>query len=99
MLEFNSLKFSKRGSDLAEGHHGFYSMNGQKGIHLYKPDGEAAAYIVNNRAQGQFVVTAFPTPEGTRYMQSTCSDTEKWLNIDGISLLREVELIDEIRIE
>jgi len=99
MLEFNGLKFSKMGHMLADGHTGFYKLNASKGVHLYKPNGELEAYIVNNSKQGQFVVSATSTPNGNRYMQSTCSLTERWLKIEGISLLNEVALIEEMKLE
>lgn len=98
MLEFNGLYFTKLGNALADGHTGFYQMNGSKGIHLYKPDGKLEAYIVNNSRQGQFVVSAATTPQGNVYMHSTSSLTERWLEIDKISLLRLVNLIETMTV-
>ena len=72
-----------------------YFRSNDKGVHLYDRLGTVGAYIVNNQRQGKFVVTAFHTDEGIRYMYSTCSDTEKWLGIWSMS--GEHEAIEAIR--
>ena len=99
VLVFNQLKFLPHGSVVTPGYHGTYKATTARGVHLYKPSGELEAYIVNNPQQGQFLVTATRTDGGPRYMFSTSSATEKWLNIDEVGLMRERELIAQIRYE
>lgn len=99
ILVFNQLKFLPLGSVVTPGYHGTYMAPTLQGIHLYKPCGALEAYIVNNPRQGRFVVTATKTDGVPRYMFSTSSATEKWLNMDDVGLLVEDELIAQIRYE
>lgn len=99
VLVFNDLKFLPHGVSVSPGHHGTYRANGSRGFHLYKPSGELEAYIVNNPQQGRFVVTASTTHGVPRYLFSTCSVTEEWLNMTGVGPLREDELIAKICFE
>ncbi len=99
VLVFNELKFLPHGVAVTPGYHGTYRAITSRGFHLYKPSGELEAYIVNNPQQGRFVVTASTTHGVPRYMFSTCSLTEEWLNMTGTGLLREDELIAKIRFE
>ena len=99
VLVFNDLKFLPHGATVTSGYHGTYKDNASRGFLLYKPSGELEAYIVNNPQQGRFVVTASTTHGAPRYMFSTCSHTEQWLNMTGMGLLREDELIAKIRFE
>jgi hypothetical protein len=99
VLVFNDLKFLPRGVAVTPGYHGTYSANASRGFHLYKPSGQLEAYIVNNPQQGRFVVTASITRGVPRYMFSTCSLTEEWLNMTGMGLLLVDELVAKIRFE
>jgi hypothetical protein len=56
---------------------------------LYRSNGELEAHIVNNPKQGRF----YGAP---RYMFSSSSLTERWLNMEGVGLLRKDELIAQI---
>ena len=99
VLVFNQLRFAPIGCALTSEFHGFYKNTPGRGVHLYKPSGELEAYIVNNPKQGRFVVTASTSHGAPRYMFSTSCLTEKWLNIDGASLLMEDDLISGLRFE
>ncbi len=96
MMRFNELLFAPLGTKAPQGAHGMYQANA-KGVHLYKLNGELEAYIVNNASQGRFVVTAFTADGAPRYMFSTASYTERWLRMEGMSLMREDEVIAGIK--
>lgn len=101
VLVFNGLTFlpAKLKSSSApppDGVTGYYRHD-PKGIHLY--DGrDLRAYLVNNAHQGQFIVSASEHDLGNgrktaRYMHSTSSLEEKWLNISERGMQDQADLI------
>lgn len=77
-----------------------YFVTQSNGYKLFNRAGELAAFIVNCRRQGQFIVTAFRSPgQAERYMHSTTSLTERWLGIESLRCLAIRDLIDAIRVE
>lgn len=88
-LVFNGLRFTKRPARAAgepnERYHGFYAVR-KNGVALYKRDGALEAFLVNNPRQGYFAVTASVANGRARYMFSTCTSTEAWLQIRGMGL-------------
>lgn len=93
-LAFDHLNSRKEGVQTPA--HGYYRMN-TNGVHLYKLDGALEAYIVNNPRQGRFVVTASIHDGAPRYMFSTCSLTEKWLQIENMGLAATEDAIKAIQ--
>lgn len=102
-LNFNRMAFAPLGSippaALPAQFSGYFvtQSNGHK---LFDRAGDLAAFIVNCRRQGQFIVTAFRAPgHAERYMHSTTRLTERWLGIEDLRCLAIRDLIDEIRVE
>lgn len=98
-MVFNGLTFvhlNSRKEGVQTHAHGYYRMNA-KGVHLYKRDGALDAYIVNNPRQGRFVVTASIHDGAPRYMFSTCSLTESWLQIENMGLGATEDAINAIQ--
>lgn len=98
-MVFNGLQFLPIGSrkhDVAIEAHGYY-RSGPNGVHLYKPDGSLEAYIVNNQRQGRFVVSASSHQGAPRYMYSTSTLTENWLNMQGMGRMAEDDAIRAIQ--
>lgn len=96
-VTFNGLRFAMLGSvappALADAYHGFY-LASARGVHLYTRDEQVAAYVVANQQQGHFVVTAWRESGGrTRYMHSTCTTTESWLNLNGLGYLARHDVV------
>lgn len=88
ILHFNNLKFGALGAVYTGTAplHGFFDAT-PNGFHLYKLDGTIEAFIVANPRQGYFVVSCSQESKRVRYLFSTCSTTEKWLDIEGMGLL------------
>ncbi len=97
MLQFNNLTFAPLGTVLADTDHGFYKQS-DGGVHLYKRCGALEAFIVNNPQQGQFIVTATDQEGRPRYLFSTSSLTEQWLNMEDKGLLFEHDAINAMTI-
>lgn len=98
-MVFNGLQFqpiTSRKGDVAIEAHGYY-RSGPNGIHLYKPDGSLEAYIVNNPHQGRFVVSASSHQGVPRYMHSTSTLTERWLNMAAMGPIAEDDAIKAIQ--
>lgn len=84
MLTFNGLTFARDNGEMVESlfhtgktHSGFYKRI-KGGFQLFNLQRELFAFVDPARA---LVVTAYMTECGARYMFSTCSKTEKALNI------------------
>lgn len=74
-----------------------YYRHDPKGIHLYDERG-LRAYLVNNAQQGQFIVSASEHDLGNgrktaRYMHSTSSLEEQWLDITDRGMQDQTDLI------
>ena len=74
-----------------------YYRHDPKGIHLYDDRG-LRAYLVNNAHQGQFIVSASEHDLGNgrksaRYMHSTSSLEEQWLDITDRGMQDQTDLI------
>lgn len=95
-LTFLPVKLKSSSSPPPDGIAGYYRQDA-KGIHLY--DGrDLRAYVVSNAHQGHFIVSAFEHYLGngrkaTRYMHSTSSLEEKWLNITDRGMQDQADLI------
>lgn len=98
-LRFNGQLFAPLGTTEPGDCHGFYRMNGARGVHLYKLTGQLEAYIVSNAAQGYFVVSASDRNGAPWYMHSTCSLTEQWLGIVNMGLAGQDEAIRAMKFE
>lgn len=92
-LVFNGKKYRQLNGGAIGDCNGFY-VTQSNGVRLYKPNKKLEAFIVNNRQQGYFVVTASTTSEGVpRFMFSTCSLTEKWLGIEVVGMADTHEMV------
>ncbi len=91
IFHFNGLYFVPKGRDLVAGLFG--PLNGRTAHGTYKefPNGVLLSDLQGNvraflkyaaHGDGPFIVTAYTTSEGrTRYMFSTCTPEEQWLNL------------------
>lgn len=93
-LTFNGREFAPRGEALPAGASGFFEAD-RVGIHLYKPSGHVAAFLVANPSQGFFAVTARPYEGRVRYMFACDDETESWLGVAGMQSSYEESLIRE----
>lgn len=73
---------------------GFYKRQAT-GIRFYGLDGELFACLITNR-HGVFFVTAHTTSEGTWFMNSTTTHTERSLGIEGLGYRAVKELEQQI---
>ena len=76
---------------------GYYEPASKGNVRLYTKQKQLEALVVNNRAQGQFVVSASIQQGQARYMFSTCSLTEKWLGIESMGLMDLTDRISEMK--
>ncbi len=97
-LSFNGLLFAPLGCEDLSGCHGMFKVKNVSDYLLYGLDGELRAFIVNNPKQGRFVVSACESSGATRYMFSTCSLDEQWLQLDGVGMMKEDDLIRACRL-
>lgn len=98
-MKFNGLHFAPLDhSTLHDSCEGFYALNEQRGIWLYKRDKSLAAFIVCNPNQGYFVVTASLAADqaSPRYMFSTCSSEEIWLQLEGMGMMAILDAVQGI---
>lgn len=93
MLTINGIKFAENTRELVNS---VFCVGGsasgtfkrhKNGILLYRGNGELFAYVVNNRYNEQFIVTAYTdkTTNRTRYMYALTSKDERFLGLDKIS--------------
>lgn len=73
---------------------GFYTRSAA-GVRFHDLKGELFAFLVTNR-HGIFFVTAQTRPEGVWYMQSTTTETERKLGIEGLGYRAQKELEQRI---
>lgn len=97
MLVFNGMKYAKNDKEFTESLfqsggtcNGFYKKM-RNGIRLLDMQGNIRAFIVNNKYNEQFVVSASQTDNGIRYMFSTTTQDEKWLGIDKLGYRDTIE--------
>lgn len=98
-LTFLPVKLKSESAPAPDGVTGYYRHD-PKGIHLY--DGrDLRAYLVNNAQQGQFIVSASEHDLGNgrksaRYMHSTSSLEEQWLDITDRGMQDQADLIKAV---
>lgn len=98
-MVFNGLRFEPlkaRQEGVPTQAHGYYAKR-KWGIHLYKPDGSLEAHIVMNRHNEKFVVSASLHEGVPRYMFSTSTLTERWLQMEGMGPMAEDDAIKAIQ--
>ena len=97
-INVNGAKFAKNDSALVET---LFDLDGtargtfkirKRGVEFYKPDGDLFAYLVANEYGERFFVSAFIHDGKKHYMQSTTSEAESLLNLEGLSYLEGIEL-------
>lgn len=81
----------------------FSARNTPQGVLLYHPGGELFAFVKRGTVkENPFIVTALQTPEGVRYMFSTCSITNKILGLNKLNYSSQIDLaqniIDQVRV-
>lgn len=81
----------------------FSARNAPQGVLLYHTGGELFAFVKRGSVkENPFIVTATQTPEGIRYMFSTCSLTDRILGLDKLTYMAQVgvaqNIIDQVRI-
>lgn len=84
LLIFNDKAYAELGTPLLPACNGYFKKKGQEGVLLYKRNAELAAFIVDNKKQGRFIVNAHLTSEGPRYMFAASEETEQWLGLDPL---------------
>lgn len=80
----------------------FSARNTPEGVLLYHMGGELFAFVKRGSIkENPFIVTAWHTPEGVRYMFSTCCVTDKILGLDKLTYSSQIVLaqniIDQVR--
>lgn len=103
ILEFDTKRFALVGSAEAldassanrQGFHGLYKR-APNGVNLYRPSGDLEAFIVTNRHNERFVVSAYMHEGSPRYMFGAANSTEKWLGIADVGMLETDRLIREM---
>lgn len=101
MLLFNGKKYAKNDAEFTESLFTDQTCNGyykktRNGIQLFNMRHELVAFIVNNTAQGHFVVSATMYSTKPRYMFGLSSHTADYL---GLSLTAsESDIVKAVRI-
>ena len=95
MLIFNGRKFAKNDKEFvaslfdAGGTCQGYYKRVKAGVKLYDHQRALQAFIVDNSHRERFVVSAYKTDKGDRFMFAASSVTEKWLGLEGLTFAGE----------
>ena len=102
MIQFNDKTYARNDAEFVASLfqagntcNGYYKRTAN-GIRLYTMQKQLAAFIVINRYNERFVVTASMFNGRPRYMYSTCTHTEQWLGIENMGLAQIDQAIRSI---
>ena len=93
MLIFNGRAFAKNERELDPACHGYYKRV-KAGIKLYDCQRKLQAFAVVRGNNERFIVSAYPTDKGDRFMFAASSDTEKWLGLEDSTFAVERSVIN-----
>lgn len=75
----------------------FSARNTPEGVLLYHTSGELFAFVKRGSIkENPFIVTAWQTPDGVRYMFSTCCVTDKILGLNELTYWGQTDLAQNI---